>query len=202
VNALASWQYISGRRDNLQFVHTETVAPFEEVIVDSPDDRKMRRDRFLGSVTLLPVKGLTATLSFFYLHNKQKEDVAYHDEFGEHFFDSGVPNQDTVRNVSFDIQYFLTKHTALSGGVSTTESKAKFHPGDPNLLAPLSVASFSELEMRETIYTLGGEVDLKGGFSFGTHYKYAVFDDVLNNPYDDIKDGEAHILIVSLTKRW
>jgi hypothetical protein len=90
----------------------------------------------------------------------------------------------------------------LSGGVSTTESKAKFHPGDPNLLAPLSVASFSELEMRETIYTLGGEVDLKGGFSFGTHYKYAVFDDVLNNPYDDIKDGEAHILIVSLTKRW
>jgi hypothetical protein len=107
-----------------------------------------------------------------------------------------------VRNVSFDLQYLLSKHVTLSAGVSNTDSNGKFHPSDPNLLIPVSVASFSELEMRETIYSVGGEFDLKGGFMIGTHYKYARLKDVADNPYDDIQNGEAHIVMLSLTKRW
>jgi len=203
LSALASYRSTSERRDNLQFVYEQPVAPFDEVLVDSPDNRKARRDRFLGSVNILPMKNLTATLSFFYLHNKWTEDLAYNDDpAGNLFFDTGVVSQDTVRNVSIDLQYLMTKHTTLSAGVSTTESKGKFHPQSPDLLVPVSVASFSELEMRETIYTVGSEIDLKGGFSLGMNYKYAVLKDIADNPYDDIKDGEAHIIVVMLTKRW
>ena len=199
LTALASYRLTSERRHNLQFLFEE---PTGSVLVDSPDDRKNRRERFLGSVSVFPVKNLSATLSFFYLHDKQTEDLAYSDPVPELIFDSGVTNQSTVRNVSFDLQYLLSKHVTLSAGVSNTDSNGKFHPSDPNLLIPVSVASFSELEMRETIYSVGGEFDLKGGFMIGTHYKYARLKDVADNPYDDIQNGEAHIVMLSLTKRW
>ncbi|NJD56279.1 MAG: hypothetical protein FIA94_07735, partial [Nitrospirae bacterium] len=196
LTALASYRLTSEHRDNLLFL-TEEGDP-----VDSPGDRQQRRERFLGSVSILPVKGLIATLSFFYLHDKQQEDLAYSTQVPEFLFDSGVTNQSTVRNVSFDIQYLLSKHVTLNAGVSNTESKGKFHPGDPNLLSPASIASYSEQRMRETLYTLGGQFDLKGGFSLGTNYKYARLKDLAGNPYDDIDNGEAHILVFSLTKRW
>jgi hypothetical protein len=202
MNALASYRITSEQRDKLQFVQEVPVPPFGEVFADSPDDRQTRRERFLGSVSVLPVKNLTVTLSFLYLHNKQTEDLAYYDLVGEPFFDAGVVNQDTVRHVSFDLQYLPTKHSTLRAGVSTTKSEGKFHPGDPNLLSPVSVSSFSELKTRETVYSLGGEIDLKGGFSLGTNYNYAVLKDQASNPYDDIEDGEAHIIILTLTKRW
>jgi hypothetical protein len=195
LTALASYRLTSEHRNNLQFVN-------DDELVDSPGDRNQRRDRFLGSVSILPVKELIATLSFFYMQDKQKEDLAYSTPVPEFLFDSGAVNQSTVRSVSFDLQYLLSKHVTLNAGVSNTESKGKFYPGDPNLLSPVSIASFSELRMRETLYTLGGQFDLKGGFSLGTNYKYARLKDLAGNPYDDIDNGEAHILVLSLTKRW
>lgn len=196
LTALASYRLTSEHRNSLLFM-TEEGDP-----VDSPDDRKRRRERFLGSVSVFPAKKLIATLSFFYLHDKQKENIAYSDPVPELLFDSGVTNQSTVRNVSFDLQYLLSKQVTLNAGVSNTESKGKFHPSDPNLLAPVSIASFSELQMRETLYTLGGQVDLKGGFTIGTQYRYALLKDLVGNPYDDIRNGEVHIVVLSLTKRW
>jgi len=29
-----------------------------------------------------------------------------------------------------------------------------------------------------------------------------VFNDVLNNPYDDLNDGRAHIALLTLSKKW
>ncbi len=199
ITALASYRLASERRHSLQFID---ITGAEPVPVDSPDNRNDRRERFLGSVSLFPVKNLTATLSFFYLHDKQKEDLAYDDSAPQLLFDSGVTNQSTVRNVSVDLQYLLSKRVTLNVGVSNTDSKGKFHPSDPNLMVPVSIASFSELEMRETIYSVGGEFDLKKGFMLGTHYKYARLKDLADNPYDDIENGEAHIFILSLIKRW
>jgi hypothetical protein len=195
LTALASYRLIYEDRDSLHFI-------FENESHDSPDDRMSRRERFLGSVSLLPLKDLVATLSFFYLHDKQKEDLAYATPVPELLFDQDVANTTTVRNASFDLQYLLSKHVTLNGGVSTTESKGKFHPADLNLLSPVSVASFSELDMRETVCSVGGEVALKGGFTVNTHYKYARLKDVADNPYDDVQNGEAHIVMVWLTKRW
>jgi len=203
LTALASYRYAKEHRDKLDFVFTDSVTE-QQYPVESPDDRTNRRERFLGSVSLLPVKNLVATLSYFYLHDKQKEDLAYYDpdHLDELSFDSGVVNQTTVRTVSFDLQYLLSKQVTLNAGVSTTESKGKFYPADANLLSPVSVASFSELHTRESIYTVGGGVDLKGGFTVNTHYKYARLKDLADNPNDDIQNGEAHIVMLWLTKRW
>ena len=195
LTALANYRLSNEDRNNLQFI-------FENEPVTSPDNRTNRRERFLGSVSVLPVKDVVATLSYFYLHDKQKEDLAYQTPVPELLFDEDVDNKTTVRTYSFDLQYLLSKHTTLHAGVSTTESKGKFYPAAPNLLEPVSVASFSELHMRESIYSVGGEVDLKGGFSLNTNYKYARLKDLADNPYDDVQNGESHIVMVWLTKRW
>lgn len=195
IATLASFRLAREHRNNLQFL-------FDNETVDSPDERKNRWERFFGSVSLFPVKNLTATLSFFYLHNKQTEDLAYSDPVPELHFDSSVKNKSMVKNVSLDLRYLLSKHVALNAGVSNTDSNGKFHPTDPNLLIPVSVATFSELKMRETIYSVGSDIDLTGGFMLGTHYKYARLKDLADNPYDDIQNGEAHIVMLSLTKRW
>jgi predicted porin len=195
LTALASYRLAYEDRDNLQFI-------FENEQHDSPDDRTNRRERLLGSVSLLPVKDLVATLSYFYLHDKQNEDLAYQTPVPELLFDEDVDNKTTSRTFSLDLQYLLSKHVTLNGGVSTTESKGKFYAADPNLISPVSVASFSELDMRETICSVGGEVALKGGFTINTNYKYAKLKDLADNPYDDVENGEAHIVMVWLTKRW
>ena len=195
ISTLASYRIVKEHRDRLQFL-------FENETVDSPDERENRRERFLASVSIFPIKKLTATVSFFYLHDKQQEDLAYSDPTPELLFDGGVANKTTVQNVSLDLRYLLSKHVSMHAGVSNTDSSGKFRPDDPNLLIPVSIASFSEIKMRETIYSVGGDFDLAGGFIFGTQYKYARLKDRADNPYDDIQNGEAHIVMLSLTKRW
>jgi len=91
---------------------------------------------------------------------------------------------------------------SLNAGVSYTLSKGQFYPGSANLLQPVSVGSFSALKEKETVYSLSGEYRFKNGFGLELRYKYSDLNDALNNPYDDVQNGDAHIFMVLLSKRW
>jgi hypothetical protein len=94
------------------------------------------------------------------------------------------------------------KRVSINAGLSHTKSKAKFHPEDINLTQPVSISSFSELKTEETVYSVSGEYRYKNGFSSGLEFRYSDLDDVLDNPGDDVEDGKAHILLLTLSKEW
>jgi hypothetical protein len=206
LNALVSYRITEEVRNDPHFLHTEPAPPVstgEEVLLDAPTDRENRKERFLGAVTFLLEKNLTATMCYFYMHNKLKEAIAYHvPPSGFHFFDPDVENRDTVHSGSVDVVYLPRKNITLNAGASVTESKGAFQPSVPDLLVPVSVAAFSQLKMRETICTLGGEYAFWGGLAAGVHYKYARLEDLIDNPYDGVDNGEAHIVMLTLSKRW
>jgi hypothetical protein len=75
-------------------------------------------------------------------------------------------------------------------------------PGSPDLLLPVDVASFSRTELRETTYHFSGNYALGKDFSGRLDYKYKDFEDVLDNIHDGEEDGDGHILLLTLSKKW
>ena len=201
LSALVSYRIVKEKRSDLQFVEQDPLTD-ESSIVESPDNRDALRQRLLGSITYLVLKDLSLTASYSYIHNKVKEDLAYTDLSGTLFFDNRVPESDSTHSYSFDLNYMPKHNIALGAGVSYTTSSGGFIPAALNLTQPVSIASFSELKTRETGYSASAEYRFKNGFSAGLRYRYSVFNDVLNNPYDDLNDGSAHIALVTISKKW
>lgn len=191
LSAVVAYSILSERRDDLIFT-------------DTPDarNRDVNRDRLLGSVTYLLLKDLSVTASYAYMHDKTKQDIVYQDLIGAPHVDPVVPASDTMHNFGLDINYLPKNNITVNTGVSYTISRGEFSPSDPNLLQPVSIASFSQLKTRELVYYASGEYRFKGGFAAGVQYRYCNFDDVLDNPFDDVSDGRAHIVLLTLSKRW
>lgn len=191
LNALFSYSALKEKRDNLHFTDT-----------DAAENRDTKKNRLLGSVTFLALKDLSLTAGYSYLQNKTEQDIEYHDLTGGAHIDPLVPYKDTSHNYFFDMNYIPRNNISLNAGVAHTLSSGAFHPSDINLVQPVSVASLSELKTRETVYTIAWEYRFKGGFASGIQYRYSNFNDVLDNPYDDLDDGKAQLVLLTFSKKW
>ncbi len=78
----------------------------------------------------------------------------------------------------------------------------EYWPRFGELLEPESISSFSKMKTKATGYRASCQFDLSKGFSSALRYQHANFEDALGNPYDDAEDGKAHILLLTLGKRW
>jgi hypothetical protein len=191
LNALVSYGVKRENRDNLHFIDTEEA-----------ENRDVEKDCLMGSVTLLALKDLSLTASYAYFDHVTQQDIEYHDTSGIPHIDSYVPYKNNVHNYAIDIAYVPQNNITLRTGLSRVISKGMFHTSDINLTQPVSIDSFSELKIKETVYTISGEYKYKRGLSSGVQYSYSKFDDVLDSPYDDINDGKAHIILLTLAKEW
>jgi len=195
LNTMVSYSAAREKRHDLRFVEADES-------ITTGENRKQDRDMLLGTVTFVLLKDLSATASYAYIHHKTQQDIEYHDTEGGAHIDPYVPDKNMSHTYAITVGYVPEKSVTLSGGVVHTISSGAFYPSSPALLEPLSVASFTDLKIRETAYTVSGEYRFKGGFAAGLQYRYSNLDDVLDNPNDDIKDGNAHIVLLSLTKKW
>ncbi len=191
LTALVSITAANERRDDLLFIDTGQAR-----------NREVHRDGLLGSVTYLLLQDLSVTASYAYMHNKILQDIVYDNAIGVPQTDPLVPNSQLMHFYGLDFSYLPQNNITLGAGVGYTISSGAFYPSDANLLEPVSVASFSELKTRELLCTFSGEYRFKGGLGLGVQYRYSKFDDALDNPYDDVEDGRAHIVMLTLSKRW
>jgi predicted porin len=195
VNTYVSYTFARETRDDLYFMEPDGT-------ITTAHDRDVKKDIFMGSATFLILKDLTLTGSYAYMHNNTQQDIEYHDLAGVPHIDSSVPNKETAQTFAVDVNYIPIENMTLHAGLSYTLSKGEFYPGSANLLQPVSVASFSALKEKETVYSLSGDYRFKNGFGLELRYKYSDLEDALNNPYDDVENGDAHIFMVLLSKRW
>lgn len=191
INALLSYSIAQEKRDDLFYLDTEEAK-----------NKDAKRDKFLGSITFLLLKNLSLTTSYAYMHNNVTQDIEYHDTSGNPKVDYGVPYKDIAHSYSANVNYMAKDNVNLNAGITHTLSKGAFYPSSQDLLEPTSVASFSDINVRETSYAVSGEYQLKHGLALRIDYRYSVFNDVLDNPYDDVEDGTAHIVLLTLSKRW
>ncbi|MHB8881587.1 MAG: hypothetical protein ACYC69_08805 [Thermodesulfovibrionales bacterium] len=195
VSTHVNYSLIKEKRSDLHFLETNGT-------ITRGNQRDVSRDRLLGVLTVGVLNNLTVTGSYSYMHSKIQQDIEYHDATGVPFIDPFVPYKDRVHSYSLDTAYTPSAAITLTGGVTHTISNAGFYPGSPVLLQPVSVASFSELKIRETVFSAGGEYHVKKDFSIGVNYSYSQVKDVLDNLFDDVTNGKAHIVLLTLSKKW
>jgi opacity protein-like surface antigen len=195
ISTILSYSLLKEKRDDLRFVEPDGTTT-------EADNRRVTRDKIFSSITLMLLKDLSCTGSFYYMQNKTRQDIEYHDLSGIPFIDTDVPYGDISRNYSLHLNYVPVPNVALNGGISHTKSSGSFSPKELNLTEPVSVSSFSELKLRETAYYAAGEYQFKGGFSAGLRYSYRTLKDLLDNPNNDISNGTANIVLLTLSKKW
>lgn len=197
LNTFLSYGIKEEERDSLRFLNGTEVL--------NADNRKVNNDRVVGTVSYVLLRNLSVTASYAYMHNKVKQDIMYSGDDNHPPILTPidlVPYKTTSRNYSFDINYSPKSFISLNGGISHTLSKGTFYPSDAALTQPVSIASFSELKIRETTYSASGEYQFKGGFAAGIQYRYSTLTDEADNPYGDVNDGRVTIVLLTLSKKW
>jgi hypothetical protein len=178
-------------RDDLHFADTE-----------EPDNRDVRKESATGSITYQILDDLSLAASYAYLNYRIEQDIEFQDGQGTPHTDRDVPYRSKAQSFALDAHYAPHKLISFSAGVNHTKGQSSFSPSDAALLAPKSISSFSKMRTEETEYKASCELKLGKGYSSKIQYQYANFDDELENPFDDAKDGEVHIFLVTFSKRW
>jgi predicted porin len=196
VNLLFSYDLDRQERANLNF------AGASEFAGDVPWYREADLDsaRILGTFQVSPKLTLTGTYSF--LQYKVVQDLVYDNLAGDPQVDKDVPMEQKAHVFTVGAYYNLTDALYLLGELTYTRSEGGFYPSSDDLLEPISIASFSSMEQDYLLLHLGGQYKFSDSLSADLDYRYGNLEDRLENIYDDIDDGEAHIVILSATKRW
>ncbi|MBI5102277.1 MAG: hypothetical protein HZB33_10640 [Nitrospirae bacterium] len=195
LSAMVSYGTANERRNDIHWLETNGS-------LTHGDKRDVRRDRLIGSVTLSAIKNVVITGSYAFMKNKIEQDLEYHNASGTPQVYPAVEYKNTARNYSMDINYTPVPQVSLSGGISHCISDGAFNPTDSVLTQPVSIASFSDMKVRETVITANGEYRFKGGFAAGIQYRHSDFKDVIDNPHDDVNSGKAHIVLLTFSKKW
>lgn len=193
VYTLLSYSISDEKRDDLHFNNNV-----------GAKDRDVRRNRLLGSITSSLSEKLSITASYSYLNNKTKQDILYRSDVSPFSTktDSAVPYQDDANIYTANLRYAPKENLSLETGITHSLIRGVFHPSMQDLLEPVSVASFSELKTKETVYSAGLEYGFRTGFITKLKYRYTDLNEISDNPYDDIEDGKTHVILLTISKRW
>jgi hypothetical protein len=196
VSAFLYYNIASEERDGVRYAN---LLPTSDV-----QGRETDRSRFTGSLTFLITDELSLSSSYSYWRNKVRQDLVYNSESPPaEFVDHDVMYKDAAHNYFAALNYMPKQNISLGAEVSHTKSKGAFYPNIAEGLQPVSIASFSELQIKETVYSVYGNYGIKGGWDIGLRYKYSQYDDLIDNPDNpEVKDGNARIVLLTITKRW
>jgi hypothetical protein len=197
INSYLSYSIVKESRNDLHFPES-----------DVPQDREVRKDRVLASVTSQVTQRFSATASYAYFRDQIKQDIIYGVSSGVSLPDLNVPYKTRVNNYAFNAGYQWNENLYLNAGVSLTDSTGSIVEthrdtlgilSDPNF--PLLIPSLTGVRIKETSYTLSGNYELKKGVFLGADFQYRDFNDELDQ-VDDVEDGISRILLVKISKKW
>ena len=190
-NFLFSYSLDRQDRDHLSFTDTNEAW-----------GRDVDLDNFRAIGTFQPIDKLTLSTSYGYLRYKVEQDLVYDNLAGDPLVDKNVRMEDKAHVFTLAAHYRFSEKLYLTGDISYTKSKGEFDPHHDDLLEPVDISSFSELDRRDFILHLGGEYNFENGLTMGLDYRYGDLDDKSDNNYDSVEDGEAHIISVNASKKW
>ena len=188
-NILISYDFNHQERNNINFKYT-----------DEPWYREVDMNNLFAMGTFQVSKKFTLNASYSYLQYEVLQDMVY--ENGGALVDRHVPFDQRAHVITFGAHYRVSDALYLLGEVTTTRSEGGFSPNADDLVEPVSIASFSRMEQRYFLLHLGAEYKVSEDLSLDLDYRFGDFEDGLDNIYDDIDDGEAHIVLLSATKKW
>lgn len=189
INLFLNYSIAKDERDNLYFSET-----------DEAKERDTTAENLMGSGTFQLLNNLSLTTSYAFLRYKIRQDIVYGAVESE--VDRDVPYDSTSHVYSASLNYIPINKLNIYALVAYTKSDAEFSPDSPNLLEPVSIASFSRQRLTETTYRLSSDYECMNSFSCGLDFQYNDVNDVHDNIHDSNQDGHAYIIMLSLKKKW
>jgi len=192
INSLLTYSIAWQKRDEINFI--------DDGIEVKAKDRNLKREKFFGSLTFILTERLTFSPTYAYIRNRTRQDLLY-DNIGaipEYHIDNDVLYRDTSHIYGINLNYVPVERLNLNTDITYTISKGTFYPGV--LISDIKdiKALEAEAEIKETGITIRTDYDMKRGWSAGIRYAFINYDDGFN----DTLDSEAHLIFVSLSKRW
>lgn len=185
ISAFLSYYATRGESDSLVIESTVT------------KDRNMKNDRVVGNLTFLLRDNLTLSTGYAYIRFSVEQDNIYGLTIPAQVVFRDIRYKDTAHNFMVSTTYSPSEKLRLGAGVSHTRSRGYFGPDE------VGVASFSQLKVRETVYTASAGYDLPRDWGLELDYEFTDFDDRIENAENPtFSDGEAHIVFVTLSKKW
>ncbi|MEW6569955.1 MAG: MtrB/PioB family outer membrane beta-barrel protein [Nitrospirota bacterium] len=184
-----------GRRDDIQYTIND-----QQAIIDSG---KRTEGKLLGMIGINISENIALDTSYAYVTNRTKQPLIYGSNSEPQFItDDDVLNKEKIQTVSTNVNYRPATRLDLSAGGTYTESTSDFFPGAQAATEPVSISEFSELKIRQTDLRFSGRYSFADGWDFSLKYLYSKFDDAIDRLFKPADDGEAHIILLGLTKRW
>jgi len=184
-----------GKRDKVAYILND-----QQFLVK---DRSVENSKFVGMLGYSMTDAVSLTTSYSYFDTNVDQTIVFEnfDASPQYLSDRNSPYSQKAHVIGADIHY-RPGRLSLGGGVTHTISRADFHPHMTDASEPVPIDSFSNLETRETVYTVNGEYSFRGGFTLEIEYIYSDFNDVLDNPTDYTEDTVAHVALAKISKRW
>jgi hypothetical protein len=190
-----SYDAFIGKSDNIRYNVSD-----QQVIVG---DGEVSAGKLFAMVGVSIAKNISIDTSYAYMHNKTTQPLIYGTDNEPAFVaDNDVPYKEKVHTFAVNLNYRPKKNIDLLTGISYTKSKANFYPYAEAAVEPVSIADFSEIDIQQIGFTLQGQYEFKKGWEAGLRYSYSDFDYVYNNPLNPYEDSNAHIVLLSISKRW
>jgi hypothetical protein len=192
INSLLTYSIALQKRDEINFI--------DDGIEVKAKDRDLKREKFFGSLTFILTERLNFSPTYAYIRNRTRQDLLY-DNTGtipEYHIDNNVLYRDTSHIYGINLNYVPVERLNLNTDITYTISKGTFYPGV--LISDIKEikALEAEADIKETGITIRTEYDMKRGWSAGIRYTFINYNDGIN----DTLDSEAHLIFMSLSKRW
>jgi hypothetical protein len=191
VSLMFSYDFNHQERDNLNFI-TSPDPWYREV--------DLNNTRVIGTYQIS--KNVSLSGSYSYQRYEVMQDLVYEDLGGVFQVVRDQPADQRAHVFTAGLHYRLSDALNLFGEITATRGEGEFSPSAADLLQPVSVGSFSKMEYRYLLLHLGAEYKFSDSLGFDFEYRFGDFEDQLINVYDDIEDGDAHIVTVTATKKW
>lgn len=196
LTAYADYMLAVTERDDLRYIN-----PISHLLVEN-GERDGRIDRLFASLSFMFSPKVTVTGSWAYNRWKVEQDLAYSRwnaaggvDFP--FIDPGVPYTDESNSFSLALNYVPREDITVTADVSYTLSDGEYAPSDVSGGA-LAIASYSELEAAETIFSLEVTKKLPRNWEAGIRFYSDIYDDRTG----DLLDGSLFITTLTLKRHF
>lgn len=191
----ASYNVSTGRRDHVRYSIDEST-----VVLDGG---KITDNKVFGMIGVNVSERVSIQTGYSYMNNKSTQPLIYGSDSEPQFIiDDNVLYKEEMYTFSTTLNCRLKKNLDIEGGIVVTEGSSNFDASAHDAVEPVSISDFSELKVRQTEYLLSGLYSFKDELDIGLNYSYREYENLIDRAINPVRDGSAHIILLSITKRW
>jgi len=203
LNVFGSYKYTREEREDIHFVG-------EYLDGEShADERRAHKHDGSAMVTLLLTRWFSVHANYGYFRNYTQQDLVHATSnppaalgsSGDFRSDPGIWYENESQVYGGGINVDPGRNFHLNAGITFVNTKGEFKYHWREVTPdPMDIGALSEVKTEDMIIHAGTRIGLPDNFGLGIDYQYSRFQERADNGFSDLDDGQAHVVMLTLTK--